>query len=244
MEVLTALALAAGVGSAIKTGAGMYQASTIFSDKDERRLRRLERLQAAKKLGMTEEEIDDSRNQLTNQIVRPGMAVERQSRDTLAAQQSIADIGSGQAARQQAAITGVAQKERGRAEEAVEQQLHQQKMLAKQQDLAEIAMLRERKKEEDRQFWGSLFGGAAEGVQMAGAYQQAKLQEANRIKQQEWMKAQTLAAKNQSKYLNQMMLNQQRMLWGGNNMSQPLSMDSTAPFDNNTMMGPPYSQGG
>ena len=220
MSVLGALAIAAGVGTAIKTGAGMYQASKIFDDKDERRLKELERLQAAKELGMTEEEIKESRNRLSTQILRPTMAVERQSRNTLAAQQSIADIGSGQAAKQQAAITGVAQKERGRASEAIEQQLQQQKMLAKQQDLAEIAMLREREKEEDRQFWGALAGGAVEGVQLAGSYQQAKLQEANRIKQQEWMKAQTLAAKNQSKYLNQMMLNQQKMLWGGNNMSQ------------------------
>ena len=213
MEVLTALALAAGIGSAIKTGAGMYQASTIFSDEDEKRLRKLERLQAAKELGMTEEEIDDSRKQLTNQIVRPTMAAERQSRDTLAAQQSIADIGSGQAARQQAAITGVAQKERGRAEEAVEQQLHQQQMAAEQQDLAEIAHLREMKKGEDRQFWGSLFGGAAEGVQLVGAYQQAKLQEVNRDMQQKWMKAQTDAAKNQSAFYNQASMRQQQNLW-------------------------------
>ena len=170
-------------------------------------------MQAAKELGMTEEEIDDSRKQLTNQIVRPTMAAERQSRDTLAAQQSIADIGSGQAARQQAAITGVAQKERGRAEEAVEQQLHQQQMAAEQRDLAEIAHLREMKKEEDRQFWGSLFGGAAEGVQLVGAYQQAKLQEVNRDMQQKWMKAQTDAAKNQSAFYNQASMRQQQNLW-------------------------------
>tara|TARA_R100000808_G_scaffold186_2_gene1211 strand:- start:484 stop:1161 length:678 start_codon:yes stop_codon:yes gene_type:complete len=214
MGVLGALAIAAGVGTAIKTGAGMYQASTIFDDKDERRLRRLERLQAAKELGMTEDEINEARNQLTTQIIRPAMAAERQSRDTLAAQQSIADIGSGQAARQQAAITGVAQRERGRAEEAIEQQLQQQKMLAEQQDLAEIAMLREKKKEEKRQFWGALAGGLAEGVEAAGAYQAAKLQEANQTMQAEWMQAQTLAAQNQSQYLNQMMMNQQRMLWG------------------------------
>ena len=34
MSVLGALAIAAGVGTAIKTGAGMYQASKIFDDKD------------------------------------------------------------------------------------------------------------------------------------------------------------------------------------------------------------------
>ena len=205
MGVLGALAIAAGVGTAIKTGAGMYQASTIFDDKDERRLKELERLQAADRLGLT----DDEREILYQRISRPGLAAERQSRDTLAAQQSIADIGAGQAAKQQAAITDVAQRERGR----VSEQLQQQKMLAEQQDLAEIAMLRERKKEEDRQYWGALAGGAVEGVQAAGAYQQAKLQEVNLDMQQRWMKAQTDAAKNQSAFYNQASMRQIQNLW-------------------------------
>ena len=204
-DVLGALAIAAGVSSAIKTGAGMYSASQIFSKEDEKRLRELERLEAAGQLGLT----DDERAQLEQRLSRPGMAAERQSRDVLAAQQSIADVGAGQAARQQAAITDMSQKQRGR----VAEQLEQQAQIAKQQDLAEMAALRERQKEESRQFWGAAAGGAAEGIEGIAAYQHAKYQEANRLQAEEWMKIQQDALTNQNKYLNSIALGQQKNLW-------------------------------
>jgi hypothetical protein len=204
--VLAGLAIAAGIGTGIKTGAGMYQASKIYSKEDEERLKELERLEAAGQLGLT----DNERERLYQRASRPGLASERQSRDTLAAQQSIADTGAGQAAKQQAAITDISQKQKGRVAEQVEQQA----MLAQQQDLAEMAALREREKEEDRQFWGALAGGAAESVEGIAAYQHAKYQETNRIQQKRWMSLQADAMKNQTKYLDAMAMRQMGGIWG------------------------------
>ena len=185
----------------------MYQASKIYSKEDEERLKELERLEAAGQLGLT----DNERERLYQRVSRPGLASERQSRDTLAAQQSIADVGAGQAARQQAAITDISQKQKGRVSEQVEQRA----MLAEQQDLAEMAALREREKEEDRQFWGALAGGASESVEGIAAYQHAKYQETNRIQQKEWMKIQAEAMKNQTKFVNSITMRQTNSIWGG-----------------------------
>ena len=204
--VLAGLAIAAGIGTAIKTGAGMYSASKIYSKEDEERLKALERLEAAGQLGLT----DNERERLYQRVSRPGLASERQSRDTLAAQQSIADVGAGQAARQQAAITDISQKQKGRVAEQVEQQA----MLAEQQDLAEMAALREKEKEEDRQFWGALAGGAAESVEGIAAYQHAKYQETNRIQQQKWMKLQAEAMKNQTQFVNSISMRQLGGVYG------------------------------
>lgn len=205
MALLTALAIGSGIGTAIKTGTGMYQASKIFDEDDEKRLKRLERLEAGGRLGLTE----DERAIMQQRLSRPGLAAERQSRDILAAQQGIADVSAGTAARQQAAITDVAQKQKGE----IAAQLEQQEMIAKQQDLAEIAALRQKKKDESSQFWGALAGGAVEGVKSWGEYEKAKLWEANQNAMKKWLEAKTEAAEGAADYTTTRGRQQLQTLW-------------------------------
>lgn len=153
--------------STIAKGTGKYLgARQIFDAEDEERLAALERLRKEGRLGLT----DAEQQRLESRLTRPILGAERQGRDVLASQQAIADVGAGAAAKQQAQITGQVSEAKGK----VGQAMAEQQRLAEKQDLAEIAMLREKKKAESMAKYDAIFSGIGEGLSDLGAYTKAR----------------------------------------------------------------------
>lgn len=186
-----ALELFAGLKAAstiAKGASGYLSARQIFDDEDEERLAALQRLRKEGGLGLT----DAEQQRLGSRLTRPILGAERQGRDVLASQQSIADIGAGAAARQQAQITGQVSEAKGK----VGQAMAEQQRIAEKQDLAEIAMLREKKKAESMAKYNAIFGGVSEGMSDVGAYAKAR----SEVAQQKLMMETIQAAEKRNRF--------------------------------------------
>ena len=203
---LAALGIAGGVATAARAGGAFDGASQLFTAEDEERLKKLEKLEAAGQLGMTEGE----RAILEQRLMAPQLAAERQSRDVLASQQQIADVSGGIAAKQQKAITDVAMRERSR----VGEQLQQQELAAKQLQLSQIASLREKQKAEKVGKVQAVLGGVAGAAEQYAQYQGAMLQETNREAMMQILRAQAEKGAGYSPFMNPASMSQLKMLYG------------------------------
>jgi hypothetical protein len=190
-EPFTTLAVIGGLkaASTIAKGTGKYlSARQIFDDEDEERLAALQRLREEGGLGLT----DAEQQRLGSRLTRPILGAERQGRDVLASQQAIADVGAGAAAKQQAQITGQVSEAKGKVGQAIEEQ----QRIAEKQDLAEMAMLREKKKAESMGKYDALFGGFSEGLSDYGGYLKAQ----HDVAQQKLMMEAIQAAEERKKF--------------------------------------------
>ena len=205
ISLLGAGALAAGAAGAARLGSNIYGATQLFTQDDEDRLRELERKKALHQLGMSDQE----RALAEQQMFQPIAASEREGRSDLMRQMSIADVGASQAARSAATFEEASTQARAQAAQA----LARQEEIRRQQDLNEIAQLREQEKARKAAMGQAFAGGVESGAQLFTSTLKAQQDAANQEAILQQLKAQEIARQESQAYMSDATNRQLEMLF-------------------------------